>query len=144
MTAKTLENYTSIKKEIHTIDQRLTNIKKSGIVADTVQASRHEIPYNQQIIKIEGLSERAIHECEQLELKQQMRLNRLKTLAIEIENFINEITDSQIRQIIEYRFIQGRSWRSTSVKVYGYPSESRARVALHRYLKKHTKEAPKC
>ena len=143
MTIENLENYTSIQKEINEISQRLTKIKRNGIVADTVQASRHEIPYNQQIIKIEGLSEPAAYQCEQLELKLEMKLNRLKTLAIEIENFINKITNSQIRRIIELRYIEGRSWQSTATKIFGYPNESRARMALKRYLQKQ-KEAPKC
>jgi hypothetical protein len=54
----------------------------------------------------------------------------------EIEEFINSIDSSEIRQIIECRFLNGLSWNDTAKVVYGFAGESTPRMALKRFLDK--------
>jgi DNA-directed RNA polymerase specialized sigma24 family protein len=41
----------------------------------------------------------------------QMRLNRARDKTLEIERFISSITDSDLRQIFEYRYLDGLKLR---------------------------------
>ena len=53
-----------------------------------------------------------------------------------IEEFLGGIERADIRMIIDYRYFKGLSWVAVSQKVYGEPSENRARMALVRFLRK--------
>ncbi|MCL1999444.1 MAG: hypothetical protein FWG65_11835 [Turicibacter sp.] len=141
MVAKDFENFVFLKREIADINAQLTKIKRRAAIADTVQDSRRAIPYNQYTLKIEGMPKNKIYQCEQLESKLEMRLARLKSLSIAMENYLSQLPDVKIRLIIEYRYLQGRSWRNTATKVFGYPSEDRARKMLKRYLDKQEKRS---
>lgn len=79
----------------------------------------------------------------------QVRLNKLATLRnilkereeialeqrIQIEMFINNIGDSDIRQIFEYRYIDNMSWIEIQLEMK-YKHEDTPRKKHDRYLKK--------
>lgn len=55
----------------------------------------------------------------------------------ELESFIKSISPKEVQQIAELRYIRGLTWIRISMTMYGYPSESRARKVMGRYLAKH-------
>ena len=63
------------------------------------------------------------------------RATALQKEISEFETFIGGIQRNDIRQIFQYRYMQGLSWKVVSKKVYGYLCESRPRRAAERYLK---------
>lgn len=67
-----------------------------------------------------------------------VRKQRLIEEEIEIEEYISNIDDSVVRQIIELKYIKGLSWPMVAKKIYGHPSrQDAARKKLKRYLEKN-------
>jgi len=133
MTIKDLEQYRQLQNEVKQLSLRLENFP-DYIVSDSVRGSSRNMPYQELIITITGVDPRSQAKFNGLKEKLEKRANRLRDSLIEIEEFIDQVPRSEIRRIIDYRYIQGYSWASVSKRVYGYPSETRARMAVTRYF----------
>ncbi len=136
MTLKSLEQYTQLKNEVIQLNQRLDKLHKNeNIYAfDTVKGSSRSIPYQERIITITGISQKHIATSNKLKNILADRVRRIQKTIIEIEEFLNTVDRSEIRQIIQYHYMQGLSWIATARKVYGYPCGDRARMAVTRYF----------
>jgi predicted nucleic acid-binding Zn ribbon protein len=133
-----LKQHWKLQKEVHELIksiERLQN-KPSKIVSDTVTGSSRVNPHQECIITITGLDQRARLKSEELQSILDERRNRLENSILEVERFINTVTCSDIRQIIDLHIRRGLSWNATAVKVYGHPCGDTARMALKRYIKK--------
>jgi len=137
-TIKDLEQYRKLQKEILNTSKRLESMPKSPsrIVSDSVKGSSHDLRAREQVITITGLDMRNRLKYEKLQRIYEDRVTRQTKTILKIETFIDTIEDSNIRNIINCRYIQGLSWAATAQRVYGYPSESIARMAIKRYFKK--------
>lgn len=64
--------------------------------------------------------------------------NRLRCMSqrMRIESFIFGIDDSFMRQILQYRYIDGLSWNAVAVRMGGYYSADYLRIAHDRFLRK--------
>jgi hypothetical protein len=111
--------------------------KPCKIVSDTVIGSSKRKPHQECIITITGLDQRARLKIEQLKSILEERRTRLENSILEVENFINAVTCSDIRCIIDLHIRRGLSWNATATKIYGHPCGDNARMALKRYMKKH-------
>jgi len=136
MTIKTLEQYRQLQNEVKQLNSRLEKLKAapSKIVSDSVRGSSHDITARERIITITGLDQRGRLRYERLKGILQERANRLGDVLLEVEEFIDTVTRSDIRQIIDFRYTQGLSWTAVSKRVYGYPSDTRARMAITRFF----------
>jgi len=136
MTIKDLEQYRQLQNEVKQIAQRLEAMSKApgGIVSDFVKGSSHDMRAKETVFTITGLDQRNRLKYERLQRILQARANRLSNDLLKIEEFIDTVTSSEIRRIIDYRYIQGFSWKAVSRRVYSYPSETRARMAITRYF----------
>ena len=61
-------------------------------------------------------------------------LCELESELILIEQYINSIDDSEIRQIVRYKYLDNFTWNKTALKVYGYPCGDRARKRIDRFF----------
>ena len=43
------------------------------------------------------------------------------SLLLEVENWLSQVEDPEIRSIIRFHYILNRSWQQTSTEIYGYP-----------------------
>ncbi|MCL2215784.1 MAG: hypothetical protein FWB91_02060 [Defluviitaleaceae bacterium] len=136
MTIKDLEQYRQLQNEVKRITQRLEILqsKPQNIVSDSVRGSSHDITARECIFTITGLDQRSKIKYDKLKEVLRERATRLQDKLIIIEEFISTVPRSDIRRIIDYRYIQGFSWATTSRRVYGYPNEARARMAVTRYF----------
>lgn len=110
MTKEELSKLKKIKQEIEQIKKELDDAKYDcDFVADSVKGSSRYFPYNERIIGIQGIGY-----CEQKAERIQRRLNRkleeLMDKKDEINEFIYTLEDSDIRQILTYRYINGLKW----------------------------------
>ena len=141
MTINELEQYRQLQQEIKQLYTRLERLQdtKSHIVADSVKGSSHQSPYQQKIIPITGINK--THEKTYHRIKEilESRINRTHKIIVDIEEFISTLADSEMRRIVDYRYVQGFSWKATSKRVYGYPSEDRARKAVARFFNEQQK-----
>jgi len=137
MNIKDLGEYGKLKREAIQISQSLErlNDSKANLVFDTVTGSGQESPYQKRTIPIRGLSYKYIKTYEKRKKGLGDRLDRCLDKITEIEDFIETVQCPNIRQIIEYRYIQGLEWGAVSRRVYGHASDTTALMALTRYLK---------
>lgn len=71
-------------------------------------------------------------------LKEKNKLRaKIDKKVYEIDKFMNSISDSLIRRIIYYRYIEHLSWDMVAARIGGNSSEDSVRKALDRFLEKN-------
>ncbi len=134
MNKRDLEQVVALKNEIKDIERRLQNNNISSTVADSVKGSSSSFPYIECHKTIRGV-----------DYKKQIRDSRYRKMIIskkkkiekllrQIEYDLNYIEDSEIRQIIRYKYFDNFSWIKI-MHLMNYDSESKARMKLERILK---------
>lgn len=129
MTRAELSQYRSIAAEIVENEERI----RESTLRDSVRGSSSEFPYNLHTVSVEGLTNSG--DNSRL-LKRQDELRRMKQ---RIEDFIDDIPDSETRRIFKYRYIVGKrrwSWQRIAIKVGGGNSADGVRMIHKRYLEK--------
>lgn len=131
MTKEKLLEYSNLAKEIKDLERRIKNIEKqSEMVSDVVQ---------------NGVKGRAV--IYGVDVKRKLRLEkykkklndfrtRLAEESLEVEEFIQKILSSKIRQIFRYRYYDGLQWFQIADKM-GYNSETAPRKKHDRFLEKN-------
>lgn len=55
-------------------------------------------------------------------------------LLLEVENWLSQVEDPEIRSIIRFHYVLGYSWQRTNAAISGYPSYYAARKKIMRYF----------
>lgn len=130
MTKEILMQYCDLEEEIDKLEKRIDRIKKqSEMVSDVVQNGykRHAVIY--------GFDCNRSLKLQQLESILKQRRDRLLELQIEIEEWIDTIEKSDIRQIFEHRYIDNMTWIQVQLAM-SYSHENTARMKHDRFLEK--------
>ena len=130
MTKEKLIQYCDIKEEIKKLENRIDRIEKqSEMVSDVVQNGykRHAVIY--------GFDYNRSLKLQLLEDILKKRRDRLLDMQIEIEEWIDTIPKSDIRQIFQHRYIDDMSWIQVQLAMR-YNHESTARMKHDRFLEK--------
>lgn len=120
-----LKNYRALKLELEDVNA-LINEKS---LQDSVQGSSRDFPYIKQTRRISGASDE--------DYSLLVRKSDLKAQIQEIEDFVDKISDKEIRTIIMLRFIRGKrpkSWLNIAMKL-GYCSEHTPKRKIESFLK---------
>ena len=119
MTKEELSKLRKIIAEIEQIKRELETIVPEYVM-DSVTGSSVNFPYTQHSIKIEG------YDIERYERKVQRIRNRLKYKMSELveekdilTEYIYGLDDSDLRQILMYRYINGLTWEEVGINM-GY------------------------
>lgn len=135
MTLDKLEQYISICNEVklwrNALDSKWR--KAGGVVRDTVRGSSAEYPYTSHPIAVTGVPAN-IRKLDAEEERYRRRVERCEALKQEIEDYIDSLEDSQLRQIMHCRFICGHSWVKTAQMIGGNNSVSSVRMRVSRHL----------
>lgn len=134
MNKKDLEQIMFLKREVKDLERRLQNNNISSTVADSVKGSSTNFPYIECHRVIQGV-----------DYKKQLRDSRYRKMIIskkkkiekllrQIEYDLNYIEDSEIRQIIRYKYFDNFNWVKI-MHLMNYDSESKARMKIERFLK---------
>ncbi len=129
MTKEKLMQYCNLEEEIDKLEKRIDGIKKqSEMVSDVVQNGykRHAVIY--------GFDCRRSLKLQELECILEQRRDRLLDLQIEVEEWIDTISKSDIRQIFEHRYIDNMSWIQIQIAMK-YKHEDTARNKHDKFLK---------
>ena len=129
-----------LNKELKDLENRLKTIKKKEkiVSTDMVQASSTEYPYTQYNAKVEGVKYFKTKHSKYTYKKQiKSKRYKLEKLINQLEYELNYISDedSEIRQIIRYRYEDDLSWIQIMFKM-GYNTEDKARKKMKRFLEK--------
>lgn len=140
MTLEQLNQYRAERRELEMLERRIDEVIKSPakFTFDTVKSSV-DFPYNQHVVTVRGVDERAERRHGRLLAMYKRRRVKLKKNIEEIERWIETISDSKVRQIVTRRFLNGDSWRSAASAAYGSPHyEDAARKRVQRYLEENS------
>ena len=131
MTRNQLVEYCDLKKEIEDLEKRIDRIHKtSEMVSDTVQNG-----YKHRAV-IYGIDLKRKRKLNMYENKLQEFYGKLFEEQNQIEDYIETIPQSNIRQIFRYRYIDGFNWLQI-MHLMKYKSESTARMKHDRFLEEN-------
>lgn len=138
MDKELLEQISHLHKEKKDLTERLEKLKNKPLeyVKDSVQGSGTSYPYVQHHCTIEGVEypKQGVQRRRLRKLIKSAQRNidkKIKNLEYELE----KIEDSEIRQIIRFKYEDNLSWVQIMFKM-NYKSESTAKMKLKRFLKK--------
>ena len=109
MTPERLKQYRSLKAEIEELAEQIQMLESS----DIVQGSDKEFPYIKHNFKVETA------ECDRTRELLRKELRLLKSEYHALNEFINNIADSETRRIFRYRYIEGL--KGSYANVMGLP-----------------------
>lgn len=110
MTEKELNQYQSIKCEIEDQEKRINELcdKELSTSHGTVKGSAKGFPYGEFRMGVWIHDPKETVARDVLIAKKEKRLQELRRLVLDIEEFIGSIQDSELRRIFELRFIDGK------------------------------------
>lgn len=139
MDKELLEQISYLHREKKDLTERLEELESKPLkhVKDSVQGSGTSYPFVQHHCTIEGIEypKQGVQRRRLRKLIKSAQRNidkKIKNLEYELE----KIEDSEIRQIIRYKYEDNLSWVQIMFKM-NYKSESTARTKLDRFLKKY-------
>ena len=135
---KTLEQISSLRNEIDDLKERLNKMERERTVIDSVQGSGTSYPYILHHCTIEGVEYPRRNGKQKRKLKKLIVSStiKLEKMITNLEYELKRIEDSDIRQIIRYKYEDNLSWVQIMFKMK-YNSESTARTKLDRFLGKY-------
>ena len=143
VTIKDLEQLRLLQREVKLLTKKLDKLKErsDSIVTDSVRGSALQSPYQQRITTIAGLGGKHRIARSKIECTLKARLEDIESTTEAIEDFIVKIPHSDIRQIIDYRYLQGLTWEEVAYSVYPDKDvgENAPRKALVRFMEKNQK-----
>ena len=123
-----------IKSEIEIIENQIDNIEPT-MVTDKVTGSSSHFPYVQRSFTLEGIdTDEYERRVRRLQRKLVKRKEKLLQLQEEVNEFINNIEDSLIRQAITLKYVDGMSWENIAKKMGSSTTPDSIRMAVNRYM----------
>ena len=140
-----LETYRTTAVEITVLEKYLDKLLKDEREwrqTDTVKGSSSEFPYLPTVFKVSGFSfeeSEAVTEIKKLQkqtkekiLQKKLNLERQKA---DVEDWLNTVSDPNIRSIIRLYYIQGLSWEKVCEELNEYGDGSTQRKQLNKFWK---------
>lgn len=109
MTEKELRQYRSLIREIDNQEKRIDILcsKEVPVVVGKVKASAKRFPYTEIRVNVQMEDPVIASEIDQLVRQKQQRVEECWRQVRQIEQFIRDVPDSELRRIFEYRYIDG-------------------------------------
>lgn len=127
MTIETLEQFRGMKAECDMIQAEIETLYNPVASPNGRTEQGHGTqPGN----PTEQAAFRIIERERVLEQKQAEMMQNLS----DIETWLESVSDAQIRALIRCYYILGKTWKATSIKIYGYPCPQRAHQKVHRFF----------
>lgn len=115
MTIEKLENYRGLVAEMHSLSESINSLydtykspqfcRNGGSHSNNVWS-----PVESAVEKILKLKDLYVH-----------KYSEAANLLLEVEAWLSQVEDPEIRSIIRFHYILNRSWQQTSTEIYGYP-----------------------
>lgn len=145
MSKNVLEQYAFIKKEIADLERRIAESNKKirqlekEITCDVVTGSREDLTIG--TIKVQGIAEGEIdrqwERIREYTARVQNFRKKLEEMIVEIEEFIQQIPNSEVRCIARLRFADGLEWRGVAKCMGAGYTDDCCRQKFNRYIKSH-------
>ena len=143
MTKKELEQLIDLKKEIKEIEQNILKIEQMdiGALPVKVDASGRNFPYIQGTMTVSSYDPALADKRAARLYSKKVLLEERKKQAAEAENqllqYINNIYESKIRRIMQFRYVEGLTWERIGEILHC--DRTTVEKMISRYLKKNSK-----
>ncbi len=125
-----LDQLRHLNREIEILQEHIHKAE-TVVVTDVVVGSDVEYPYLKRSITIAGTNDKRI---KQLKRRLTRKLNELITAKEEMLEYISTVKDSEIRQILILRYIDGLTWPQVAMRMGRQGDGSTERKKHDRYL----------
>lgn len=124
-----------LKREIEMLKNQIENIDYT-ITTDSVKGSNPYFPYEERNFTITGINyEEYNRRTKRLQRKLNRKVEELIDLVEETYEYIDNIDDSLIRQIITLKYINGLTWNQVAAHIGGGNTPDSVRMLHNRFLK---------
>lgn len=127
MTIEKLEAYRGLTSEIKALSQQITSLYDTYRSPQLMNNGSHSMSASSP-------TESAVAKILKLEEIYRKKYEEGVDLLGEVENWLSQVPDAEIRSICRHHYILNKSWSQTSVVVCGYPSYYAARKKVMRYF----------
>lgn len=131
-----LAQYCDTREEIKELEKKIQKLENSYITTDVVETSSAVFPFTQRTLKIEGRDyskQRTL--CLYKDLLKS-RYDKLLLQQLKVEEFINELPTSRLRQIFEYRYIDNNTWVKVAMRIGNGATFESVKKEHNRFLEK--------
>jgi hypothetical protein len=129
MTIEKLEAYRGLTSEMQALSQQITSLYDTYRSPQLMSNGSHSMSAGSPV-------ETAVNKVLELKTVYEQKYEEAANLLYNIETWLAQIEDPEIRSIARFHYVLGYSWQRTNVAVYGYSSYYAARKRLMRYLGK--------
>lgn len=135
MNKKQLSQIRYVKNEIEILRKQLAEIT-CRVATDTVTGSDPHFPYTERTFTISGIDYDEYHQkAQKLQRRLEKRVKQLVQLIEDTYEYIENIDDSLIRQIITLRHINGLTWEQVAARIGGNNTADSVRMMHDRFLR---------
>ena len=138
--AELVKEREDVRRRLRRTEARLTKIEEDGfLVADSVTCGkRGKKPLGTKVIR--GIPFSELGELMRRLGIQKAQLEKAEAKVTEgvkaAEDFIQGVTDSRMRRLLRYRYLDGLGWTEVAVRMGGRHTADGCRMAVERYLAK--------
>lgn len=115
MSIEKLEAYRGLTTEMKALSQQITSLY------DTYRSPQFMSDGGSHSTNVSSPTENAVGKILKLKETYQQKYDEAADLLLQVENWLSQVEDPEIRSIIRFHYILNRSWQQTSTEIYGYP-----------------------
>lgn len=115
MSIDKLEQYRGLTTEMKALSQQITSLY------DTYRSPQLTSDGGSHSMNVSSPTESAVVKILKLKKTYQQKYDEAADLLLQVENWLSQVEDPEIRSIIRFHYILNRSWQQTSTEIYGYP-----------------------
>ena len=105
-----LEQYRALVVEVRNLEQRISDMQTQEVSScDIVKMSSPEFPFTEHSSKVIG------HAIDKTTLQKVVgiykdRIEKAMAMLLEVETFISSVEDSEMRELLRLRYVEGLPW----------------------------------
>ena len=115
MTIEKLEKYKGLTSEMKALRDQIDSLY------DTYRSPQFMSDGGSHSMNVSSPTESAVVKILKLKKTYQQKYDETADLLLQVENWLSQVEDPEIRSIIRFHYILNRSWQQTSTEIYGYP-----------------------
>lgn len=127
MTIEKLENYKGLVAEMRSLKESIDSLYNTYRSPQLMSNGSHSMSAGSP-------TESAVAKILKLEKTYRNKYEEAVDLLSEVEAWLSQVEDAEIRSICRHHYILNKSWSQTSAIVYGYGSYYAARKKVMRYF----------
>lgn len=127
MSIEKLEAYRGLTSEMKALSQQITSLYDTYRSPQLMSNGSHSMSASSP-------TEGAVGKILKLEETYSVKFKEALDMLTEVEDWLSQVEDAEIRSICRHHYILNKSWQQTSTIMYGYPSYYNARKKVMRYF----------